>query len=332
MGYIHHHTRPCPHPDRRDSPPRTRHGGKRTAVPKGAMTGANAWIHSLVPVERSERTGGDWSGMERREEGGSGGIPWENGATCPGTVGFETISRLGPSIALFTGSHWAPSPGGRTTCHMEARRWAVPPVHASPGRYSVHKQGAGRLGVELLFRWTSCSPNRAPFPHGDADSPRRSDGACDCGMYSIDCGRKARPQARPFSCVCVCSRREGWQSSRLRRCDLVRITCQIPDRDVMRRSTIEVPLARGLRDGGDGVVRTIAQAPSAGITPLHSHYPSLCCAAWRDTSCGSVAPLLTLPGCLPRQAALLGILQPRKSLVSCDAALPRPAGRCRAET
>lgn len=104
-------------------------------------------------------TGVGWS---VREEGGSGGIPWENKATCPGTVGFETISRLGPSIALFTGSHWAPSPAGRTTCHMEARRWAVPPVRTSPGRYSVHKQGAGRLGVELLFRWTFMLTQQRP--------------------------------------------------------------------------------------------------------------------------------------------------------------------------
>lgn len=92
----------------------------------------------------------------------------------------------------------------------------------------------------------------------------------------------------------------------------------------MRRSTIEVPLACDLRDGGDGVVRTIAQTPSAihtrhqpGITPLHSHYPSLCYAAWRDTSCCSVAPILTLPGCLPRQAALLGILQCRDAAGAC---------------
>lgn len=164
MGYIHHHTRPCTHPDRRDSPPRTRHGGKRTAVPKGAMTSARARIHSLVPVERSEWTGGDWSGMERPGGGWLGwdGIPREDKATCPGTVGFETISRLGPSIALFTGSHWAPGPEGRTTCHMEAGRWAGPPVHTSPGRYFVHKQGAGRLGVELLFRWTFMPTQQRP--------------------------------------------------------------------------------------------------------------------------------------------------------------------------
>lgn len=92
----------------------------------------------------------------------------------------------------------------------------------------------------------------------------------------------------------------------------------------MRRSTIEVPLACDSRDGGDGVVRTIAPTPSAihtrhqpGITPLHSQHPSLCYAAWRDTSCCSVAPILTLPGCLPRQAALLGVLQCRDGAGAC---------------
>lgn len=140
----------------------------------------------------------------------------------------------------------------------------------------------------------------------------------------------------------------------------------------MRRSTIEVPLACDSRDGGDGVVRTIAPTPSAihtrhqpGITPLHSQHPSLCYAAWRDTSCCSVAPILTLPGCLPRQAALLGVLQCRDGAGACpsrDGAgsqsrlkrirrawysricnlsralsrvtpqLPRPTGRCRVES
>lgn len=276
---------------------------------------------------------------------GETGVGWSVGRRVA-RVGFRGRTERLAQVP------WAlrPSPasGHPSRCLLDRTgrpaRGAGRPVTWKPGAGQYLQSMPRQVGTPYTSRaqegwaWSSCSdgpscsPNRAPFPHGDADSPRRSDGACDCGMYSIDCGRKARPQARPFSCVCVCSRRERWQSSRLRRCDLVRITCQIPDRDVMRRSTIEVPLARGLRDGGDGVVRTIAQAPSAGITPLHSHYPSLCCAAWRDTSCGSVAPLLTLPGCLPRQAALLGILQPRKSLVSCDAALPRPAGRCRAET
>lgn len=162
MGYIHHHTRPCTHPDRRDSPPRTRHGGKRTAVPKGAMTSANAWIPSLVPVERSEWAGGDWSGMERP---GGGWLGWDSVGEQSDLPRYRGLRDHLPPRAIHRAVDWialGPQPGGQDDLSMEARRWAVPPVHTSPGRYFVHKQGAGRLGVELLSRWTFMLTQQRP--------------------------------------------------------------------------------------------------------------------------------------------------------------------------
>lgn len=104
---------------------------------------------------------------------------------------------------------------------------------------------------------------------GDADSPRRSDGACDCGMYRLyPYPQLAHRRGRSRLSVCVQPWETCGESSRLRRCDLVRITCQIPDRDVMRRSTIDVPLAWGPRDGGDGGRLSKHHPPSTlGINP-----------------------------------------------------------------
>lgn len=208
MGYIHHHTRPCTHPDRRDSPPRTRHGGERTAVPKGAMTGANAWIRSLVPVERSGWTGGDWSGMERP---GGGWLGWDSVGEQSDLPRYQVPWALRPS----------PASGHPSRCLLDRTgppaRGAGRPVTWQPGAGQYLQSMPHQVGTSYTSRaqegwaWSSCSdgpscsPNRAPFQHGDADSPRRSDGACDCGMYSIDCVRKAHPQARPFSFVCVCA-------------------------------------------------------------------------------------------------------------------------------
>lgn len=113
MGYIHHHTRPCTHPDRRDSPPRTRHGGKRTADPKGAMTSANAWIHSLVPVERSEWTAGDWSGMERP---GGGWLGWDSVGEQSDLPRYRGPGDHLPPRAIHRAVDWialGPQPGGQ---------------------------------------------------------------------------------------------------------------------------------------------------------------------------------------------------------------------------
>lgn len=109
------------------------------------------------------------------------------------------------------------------------------------------------------------------------------------------------------------------ESSRLRRCDLVRITCQIPDRDVMRRSTIDVvPLAGDLRDGGDGGRLSKHHRPSTlgiNLGSLRSTHitPAYAPRARRDTSRCSVA----LPRCLRRQAALLGMPQCRDAAGAC---------------
>lgn len=116
--------------------------------------------------------------------------------------------------------------------------------------------------------------------------------------------------------VCVQPWETCAESSRLRRCDLVRITCQTPDRDVTRRSTIDVPLACDRRDGGmeDDCPNTIRHPPSTlgiNLGSLRSTHttPAYATRARRDASRCSAA----LPRCLPRQAALLGIPQCRPS-------------------
>lgn len=115
----------------------------------------------------------------------------------------------------------SPASGHPSRCLLDrtgppARR-AGRPVTWKPGAGQYLQSTPHQVGTSYTSRaqegWAcsscsdgpSCSPNSAPFQHGDADSPRRSDGACDCGMYSIDCVREAHPQARPFSFVCVCA-------------------------------------------------------------------------------------------------------------------------------
>lgn len=177
MGYIHKHTRPCAHPDRRDSQPRTRHQGKRSAVPKGAMTSVSAWIHSLVPVERSEWTVGDWS----RWDGASGRRVARVGFRGRAKPRYRGLSehKLKPSghlppRAIHRAVDWialGPQPGGGQDDLSQARCWCweVPTAHAAPGR---------RVGTSYTSKaqegwaWSSCSdgpscsPISAPFQHG----------------------------------------------------------------------------------------------------------------------------------------------------------------------
>lgn len=86
----------------------------------------------------------------------------------------------------------------------------------------------------------------------------------------------------------------------------------------MRRSTIDVPLACDLRDGGDGGRWSKHHPPSTpgiNLGSLRSTHitPAYATRARRDTSRCSVA----LPRCRPRQAALLGIPQCRDAAGAC---------------
>lgn len=166
--YIHNHTRPCAHPDRRDNQPRTRRQGKRSAVPKGAMTSVSAWIHSLVPVERSEWTVGDWS----RWDGASGRRVARvgfRGRTRPRHRGLSE-HKLKPSghlppRAIHRAVDWialGPQLGGQDDL-SQARRWCweVPTAHTALGR---------RVGTSYTSKaqegwaWSSCSDGPSCSP------------------------------------------------------------------------------------------------------------------------------------------------------------------------
>lgn len=218
VGYIHIHTRPCAHPDRRDNQPRTRRQGKRSAAPKGAVTSVSAWIPSLVPVERSGWAVGDWSrwdGASRRRVARVG----FRGSTKPRYRGLSE-HRLKPSghlppRAIHRAVYWTalgPRLGGQDDLSQaRCRCREVPTAHAALGR-RVGTSHASK--AQEGWAWSSCSdgpscsPISAPFQHGDADSPRRSDGACDCGMQRLYPSPQSSPTGEAvLVCLCVCSRR-----------------------------------------------------------------------------------------------------------------------------
>jgi hypothetical protein len=76
---------PCTHPGRRDSQPRTRHQrGKRTAIPKGAMTSAHRRIDSFARSRRTIRV--DCGRLESGARDGASGM----GRPGEGWLGWES--------------------------------------------------------------------------------------------------------------------------------------------------------------------------------------------------------------------------------------------------